>query len=475
MRTVLIVDDDPQIVDTVSEVCRLQGYAVHGASAPAEALERLSQTRIDLLLLDIDLRGDGRDRSGRDLLAQVRKRWTARDLPVIVISGVGDTRLLREVVAAGADDYEVKPIEFPVLLEKIARYLAPERHPAAPDAAAWQEEMVGRSKVIMNVSMAIWQAARQENDVLFLGETGTGKDLAARLYHRYSRRSAERLYEIDCTTITPTLFEAEIFGYVPGAFSEAKRVKKGRIEEADRGIAFFNEIGDLPGEQQSKLLTLLEQKTSLRLGSNEPIQLDVVLLAATNRDLYAMVGKGAFRKDLYYRLSNNVIVIPPLRDHLEDLPLLAEHFIHRYNEAFGTSVQGLAPDLLKRLEQRSWEGNVRQLKNCIGFGAQRCIHGLITWRDVEAFFANQAEAAAPAVPTGPEIPFDQGYDSFKAAYQERTRALVADYFRHHLARHGGNVARTAKALGMTREYLNQLLRQHQVRRDRGLQGDHRSP
>jgi len=329
MGRLLVVDDNQDIVQTYQEIFEQEEFEVKSSDDPVQAIELVTSFNPDLLILDIDLKGDGINRSGVDILHKVRQSKSKDELPIIVISGVGDTSLLIELLQQGASDYEVKPVDdYKSLLDKIKRLTNKPSSQPRSDQAPAQDLIAGKSKFMMNLTKSIYSLAQSECDTLILGETGTGKDLVARVYHRLSPRQKKAFYLIDCTKISSSLFEAELFGYVPGAFSDAKQLKKGLIEEANGGIAFLNEIGDMPLEQQAKLLTLLETKSITRVGSTAPIKLDIVILAATNQDLKTMVEQGHFRKDLYYRLFNHVIINPPLRDHLEDLPLLVDQFIH---------------------------------------------------------------------------------------------------------------------------------------------------
>ncbi len=465
MKRILIVEDDASIVATMTEMFEIKGFRVMSAYNEEQALKKVDEFKPDIMLLDMDLMGDGKDRTGREILLKIRKRWNNKELPVIVISGVGDVKLLNELMQKGMDDYEVKPLEFQDLLMKINRFIKRKDMPEKTRDETWTEEVVGKSKVIMNLSMNIWRSAQAESDTLILGETGTGKNLIARAYHRLSRRCDNNFYEIDCTNIVPTLFEAEIFGYVQGAFSEAKGNKRGRIEEADGGIALFNEIGDLPWEQQAKLLALLESKTITRVGSNKPIKLDIVILAATNRDLYAMVKQGLFRKDLYYRLYNNLLISPPLRDHLEDIPCLLEYFKKEYNEFFNKQINGFDPDLVGRLQEMPWEGNVRQLKKCVSFGVQHCLDDTITMEDVSPFLRNFNDKEMRAEPFRlDDFNPDMSYQDLKALEKDIIQKIHKKYLVYALNKFQGNVSRTARHIGIKREYLNQIIKHYHIQK-----------
>ncbi|MBN1596638.1 sigma-54-dependent Fis family transcriptional regulator, partial [candidate division FCPU426 bacterium] len=401
------------------------------------------------------------DRSGAQVLAQLRSRWPQSALPVIVVSGVGDTQLLIELMQQGADDYEVKPVDdLQGFLNKIRRYLQRAAAPAPALEPPVQDLILGRSRIMMNLVKSILQAAQAEGDTLILGETGTGKDLVAKTLHRLSPRARAPFYMIDCTKINDSLFEAELFGYMAGAFSGARQNKKGLIEEADKGIAFLNEIGELPPTQQAKLLTLLENKTITRVGGTTPISLDIVILAATNRDLKNMVEKGRFRKDLYYRLHNHVIVNPPLRDHPEDIPLLADHFRLLFNNRYHKSVETIAADVLACFSRHPWEGNVRELKKVMEQGVKNCLGPLLTMQDLPPREA-PAGKTAPAVSMQPGTggDWEMDYVAFKQKLKTDSAAREKAYLEYHLHKHRHQKIETANAIGIKNyQQLHQIMK-----------------
>ncbi len=466
MPRVLIVDDDKNIVAVLQDRFEMENFEVE-ITGDCRQVARLHEKKpVDLVVLDMDFGAQG-EKAGLETLKNLRQQWTAKELPVIIITAKGDPETLFESLGQGAADFIKKPIDLKELIRKAKGLTARHRDSlAGSPPGIWQERLVGTSRVILDLAQTLYQAAQKEVDTLLVGETGSGKDLLARTFHQRSPRAHLPFRQIDCATIPPNLFETEIFGFVPGAHSEAKRVKKGRIEEAEGGIAFFNEIGELPLEQQGKLLTLLDSKTMTRVGSNEPLQLDVVILAATNRNLEEMVARKTFRLDLYQRLKKNEIRIPPLREHAEDIPLLVNDFILKFNQQYGKNISGVTDEVLASFQRLSWPGNIRELQDCIDYGVRNCWGPQAAWNDFRDFIEYRA-GTSQGTAVSSRGSLDVDYQSFKAARERSSRQVLAEYLRHHLAKQGGNKSRTAKAIGITREYLNQLLERCGEKRGHG--------
>jgi two-component system response regulator AtoC len=363
---ILVVDDESLLRWSVARRCEEWGYECAQAADCAEARSRLRAESFDLVLLDVRMP----DGSGVDLLAEMR-----RDLfsgPVILITADPKVEDVKTALRQGAYDYLVKPIQFDDLQVTVANALEASR--LRQEVAALRQqaeskrdrEVVGASPIMRQVlDYARRAAASEANAILLQGESGTGKDLMAQVIHRHSARRDKPYVPVNCSAIPETLLEAELFGHEKGAFTDAKAMKKGLFEVADGGTIFLDEIGEMPLALQSKLLRTLEDQTLRRLGGLRDIQVNVRMIAASNRNLEAAVQAGRFRADLYYRLMVIPIFIPPLRSRREDVPLLSAFFIEQYNRQFGKKIEGLTPEAQEMMAQYSWPGNIRELKNAI--------------------------------------------------------------------------------------------------------------
>jgi DNA-binding NtrC family response regulator len=466
---VLIVDDEIQYVESLMDILKNEGYAVETAKTMEQTMGKISTFSPHIVVLDLDLRNnDGQDITGILILERLRSQWNDRELPVIIVSGTGNPNRLFDVMKIGANDYQEKPLDTPNLLGKIDRLLKARHLVTEPSEEAVKNHLVGRSPVMMNLAKNVFRAAQADADALFLGENGTGKTLVAEVFHQVSRRHTGPFIRIDCNTIAGNLFESEIFGYAKYAFTDAKADKPGRIAEAEGGILFIDEIGDLTLEQQGKLLTLLETKKFTPVGSLETRQLDVLILVATNANLYQKVKQGKFRKDLFYRLHNTVIQNPPLKDHLEDIPDLVAHFIKKHNRAQGKCISSASGEVLAHLQTLSWDGNVRQLGSCIEEGVKNCLDHQIILADIQPFlererlFTGQPSGAAAE---GSVLDWDVDYKTFK---EKTLRHLEREYLQRQLEKNHWNVSRTAKHIGLPQhQYLNQLMRRLDLKRGQG--------
>ncbi len=363
---ILIVDDESLLRWSVSRRCEEWGYECAQAADCVEARTRLRGDSFDLVLLDVRMP----DGNGVDLLAEMR-----RDLysgPVILITADPKVEDVKRALRQGAYDYLVKPIQFDELQVTIANALEASR--LRQEVAVLRQqaqthrerEVIGNSAIMRQVlEYARRAAASEANAILLQGESGTGKDLMAQFIHQHSARRDKPYVPVNCSAIPETLLEAELFGYEKGAFTDAKAMKKGLFEVADGGTIFLDEIGEMPLGLQSKLLRTLEDQTLRRLGGLRDIQVNVRMIAASNRNLEAAAQAGRFRPDLYYRLMVIPIFIPPLRSRREDVPALAAFFIEQYNRRFGKRIEGLTPEAEEMMAQYAWPGNIRELKNAI--------------------------------------------------------------------------------------------------------------
>jgi len=366
MRRVLVVDDEENIRVVLKALLRRHGYEVETASNGEEALALVDSFGPDFVLTDVRMPKMG----GLDLLSTLRAKQS--DATVIVMSAYGNVEAALEAIKAGAYDYVQKPFkneEIVLILRK-----AEEREALRRENRALREEirkenkyedLLAKSQSMQDIFRTVTKIADYKTTVLISGESGVGKELVARAIHARSLRGAKRFVAVNCGAIPETLLESELFGHKKGAFTDATADRRGLFEEADGGTLFLDEVGELPLALQVKLLRVLQDETIRRLGDARDVKVDVRIVAATHRDLGAEVKAGRFREDLYYRLNVLPIVVPPLRDRRDDIPVLMDHFVARNNARLGTRIRGVEPEARRLLLEYAWPGNVRELENSI--------------------------------------------------------------------------------------------------------------
>ncbi len=436
--TVLVVDDESLVRWSLNERLALDGLRVVEAGTGKEALERAA-AGVDAVLLDYKLP----DSDGLAILAQLKER--DRDLPVILLTAHSSVELAVQAMKGGAYHYANKPFnldEVSLLVEKAletTRLRREVRALRANESAPYAvDRIVGTSQKSTELKALIAKvAASRASTVLLTGESGTGKDLAAKVIHYNSERAARAFMNITCSAMPEALLESELFGHERGAFTDARQQKLGLLETADGGTVFLDEIGEMAPAVQSKLLRFLEERAFRRLGGSADIRVDVRVIAATNRDLEEAVKEGKFREDLYYRLNVMRIELPPLRDRRSDIPVLTAYFIDRFNVEFRKSVQGLTPAAEVLLARYTWPGNIRELRNAI----ERAM--LLVEADVldEADFPLLANTRQ--VEAGFELP-SEGVD---------LETLERDLVKQALRRTGGNQTKAAVLLGLNRDQI----------------------
>lgn len=362
--TILLVDDEKNARNNIGSYLESEGYEVLLAADLKTARKHLSAQEADIVLLDVQLP----DGYGPDLLAET-SQLTNRP-PIIMITAHGKIDMAVEAMKNGAHDFIQKPIKFERLEQSIKR---------ARDIVEMREELnhfrktqrdslnsiVINSDIMRDVFAQAQRAAKSSTSILIAGETGTGKEVLARAIHRMGPRSDKPFIDINCAAVQNTMLESELFGYEAGAFTGAQKRKRGLMEVADEGILFLDEISSMSSDMQAKVLRALEEQTFRRVGSTTSIQVDVQILAASNRILPALIETGAFREDLYYRLKVINLEIPPLREHPEDIPGLAGHFIKTNNPKMGINIENMTPAALDLLKKYKWPGNIRELRNVI--------------------------------------------------------------------------------------------------------------
>jgi DNA-binding NtrC family response regulator len=360
MQKLLLVEDDPALQFTILTALEEKGYAVDAVSTTGEAIERLGETAYPIVISDIYVD----ERTGLDVLEAARQKDPR--CAVILMTGRGTIETAVAATRGGAFDYIAKPFDLDVMLDAIAR--AEESRDGGEDEAEDEElpetEMIGSSPGMVEIYKTISRAAPTDATVIVEGETGTGKELVARMIHRYSRRASQPFVPVDCGSIAPSLLESELFGAMRGAYTGADRDRIGVFEAANRGTVFLDEIGDIELNFQLAMLRFLEGHEIRPVGASRSKEVDVRVIAATNRDLQQMVEEKKFREDLWYRLNTVRVILPPLRERRTDIPLLARFYANKYNGRYGCDVK-LTDSGLKGLQDYTWPGNVRQLQHVI--------------------------------------------------------------------------------------------------------------
>lgn len=365
-REILVVDDEADTLEACSQVLRRAGCRVTTTSDVHQALALVQESEFDVLIADLKMP----KMDGLQLLKAVRR--VDPDLPVVMITGYATVETAVESIKAGAVDYIPKPFE-PDQLRQVIRNTVEKldlmrenqalkerlRHPSA------QSEMLGESGAVHRVREIIAKVAPTDSTVLILGETGTGKELVARAIHDTSHRAPKPMIPVNCAAIPSTLLESELFGHMKGAFTGAYRSKRGSFQLANGGSLFLDEIGEMSLDLQIKLLRALQDHHIQPLGSEKFVEVDVRIIAASNRDLEEDVRKGRFREDLYYRVNVLPIVLPPLRERGDDVLLLADHFLNRYTRELRKDVRGFTDDVRRLLQEYPWLGNIRELENVV--------------------------------------------------------------------------------------------------------------
>jgi DNA-binding NtrC family response regulator len=364
---IMVVDDEKLIRWSLKENLEKENYEVYTAASGEEALELIHEELPDLILQDIKLPGI----SGLEILEEVKK--LREESLVIMMTAYGDVNTSVKAMKLGAYDFIEKPFVFDKLKLTIAKALETVTlktevyvFKSREKAKFGMNNVVGQSESMQGVFEMVGKLSRSDaTTVLLQGRSGTGKDVISKAIHYESRRAEAPYMEINCTSLPDTLIESELFGYEKGAFTDAKAMKKGLFELADGGTILLDEIGDMPLSTQSKLLRVIEDKSFKRLGGVRDIVVNVRIIAATNKDLKQAAESGAFREDLYFRLKVFPIYLPPLRERLEDVPLLVRHFVKVFNQEFKKNVRGISPEVQEMMVAYHWPGNVRELKNVI--------------------------------------------------------------------------------------------------------------
>jgi two-component system nitrogen regulation response regulator NtrX len=451
MTRLLIVDDEDSIRRSLAGLLTDEGYEVATASDGDGALASLREdaAEIDLVLLDIAMPG----RDGMQVLEEARGRWP--EMPFVMMSGHGNIETAVKATRLGAFDFIEKPLSVEKLLLTLQHALDNSRLAAENQRLRAQalraHEILGASEPMTRLKQQIGQAAPTNGWVLITGENGTGKELVARQIHLQSKRAAEPFVEVNCAAIPEELIESELFGHEKGAFTGAIARKRGKFEIADGGTIFLDEIADMSLKTQAKVLRVLQESKFERVGGTEPIEVDVRVIAATNKDLEKEIAAGNFREDLFYRLAVIPFHVAPLRERREDIAVLAKAFVDEFCAESGARVKTIAPKAMDAIQAYAWPGNVRELRNLM--------ERLVLMTQGERI---TAEDLPDAVRIGEVRPGPSG-----ATLEEARRGFEREWLLAKLREHGWNVSRTAEAVGLARESLSRKIRALKIEMQRG--------
>ena len=446
MTRVLVVDDEDGIREVLQEILEDEGYEVFAAEDGLEALSTLKTEPIDLVILDVWLPQKG----GIEVLQEMKEGYV--DMPVIVISGHGSIDVAVKAVKMGAFDFLEKPLSLEKVvtlvrnaleLQKLRRENRELRNSLQPS-----QQMIGRSPELERIRSVIDQSAETDSTILITGENGTGKELVAREVHRKSRRASAAFVEVNCAAIPDTLIESELFGHEKGAFTSAVSRRRGKFELADHGTLFLDEVADLSLSAQAKMLRVVQEMRFERIGGEESINVDVRLIAATNKDILEEVEAGNFREDLYYRINVVTILVPALRERAEDIPQLVEHFMEE-QRGEDDPPKRFSADAMKELSAYSWPGNIRELKNFVERITILTDEQEIGVEEVRRNLGQASRGRRRSSELGEYL--EMGLNEAKDTFERR-------YIEEKLDEHGYNISRTAQALGIYPSNLHGKIR-----------------
>jgi two-component system NtrC family response regulator len=445
MEKVLVVDDEKNYLLIMEHFLSEQGYRVLTAADAQTALNILEDTDLDLILTDMKMPG----LNGIDLIRRVKD--VDPDMPVVMMTAFGSVEKAVEAMRAGAYDFLLKPFENEVMLRTIERALEIGRlkrhNRLLRQELSGQigfEEIIGASQSMRHIFDLIRTVAPTKSTVLITGESGTGKELIARAVHQLSPRKDNAFVAVNCAALPETLLESELFGHEKGAFTGATSARRGRFQLAHQGTLFLDEVGDIPLGIQIKLLRVLQERTFERLGGTTSHQVDVRILAATNQELKAAVTEGSFREDLYYRLNVVAVEVPPLRDRVEDIPLLAAHFVEKFGRETGKSQLTVEPATIEALQKHSFPGNVRELENVIERAVILCRGDAIRPADLPADLGQ---------PPAHGLDLDQVELPPGVGLNQTLEEIERKFIVTALRQAGGVQAQAAEALGLTKQTL----------------------
>jgi len=434
---ILVIDDEQSIRESISMILEYENYLVELAANGVQGLNLFNEQNFDAVLLDVKMPG----LDGIEVLQLLKER--NKNIPIIMISGHGTIETAIECTKKGAYDFLEKPLDRDKLLISLRNAIEHStiisEYQKIKDEVEEKFEILGESKVIKELKSIINVVAKSDSRVLITGENGTGKELIARQIYKNSNRADKPFVEVNCAAMPKELIESELFGHEKGAFTGATNQRIGKFEQANTGTIFLDEIGDMSLEAQAKVLRVLEQGTFERVGGSELIKVDVRVIAATNKNLEEEIKKGNFREDLFHRLNVIPIVSPPLREHIDDIPILVEHFVKEICNKYKIAEKKIGENLINFLKRKEWKGNVRELKNFI----ERLII-LNPTKQIIDKDDNQVNSIAG------ESDFDFSKDYTLQEFQEITEKI---FIKKQLEKYDWNVTKTAEALDIQRSHL----------------------
>ncbi len=446
-NTILIIDDEASIREALSGILTDEGFLALGAASAEEGLQLLDEKNIDLVMLDIWMPG----MDGLEALKLIKQRF---DLPVIMISGHGTIETAVQATRIGAYDFIEKPLSYDKIIlsvNKGVQLACLEReNRLLRESGPVVINITGTSPPITKLLEQIERVAPTEAWVLIRGGHGTGKELVAQTIHRHSLRNSHPMIAVNCAAIPEELIESVLFGHVKGSFTGATENKKGKFDQANGSTLFLDEIGDMSLKSQAKVLRILQEQKFERVGGSRTIEVDVRVLAATNKNLEEEIEAGNFRADLFYRLNVVPIAVPDLLDRREDIPLLVEEFIHQFSRK-GIGRKQFAAEALELLQRHSWPGNVRELRNLVERLVIMSPGDRIEVKDVALFLGNAPLLPLPSQPAGP------GYQHI-ASFKEARRQFEKEYLQAKLQENDGNISKTAELIGMERSHLHKKVK-----------------
>ncbi|MBN2383187.1 sigma-54-dependent Fis family transcriptional regulator [bacterium] len=441
---IIIVDDEPNILKTLSRALRLENYAVMTCETAEKALETLERHPADLMLIDVKLPG----MDGLELLTRVKAAWS--DMPIIMMSGHGTIETAVEATRKGAYSFIEKPLSTEKILITIGnalQYCSLQRENVAlRQVVEVKHQMLGQSPVMQELLQKIAVTAPTSGRVLITGENGTGKELVARAIHTQSTRAERPFIKINCAAVPNELIESELFGHEKGSFTGAIRTRKGKFELSNNGTLFLDEIGDMPLEMQAKLLRVLQEGEFERVGGTETLRVDVRVIAASNKDLLELINQGSFRQDLYYRLNVVPLTVPPLRERVEDIAILARLFLDDACHEHGKTQRLLGPDAMIYLQRYDWPGNVRELKNII--------ERLVILVPSETIGADDLRHILPLNQSSNTPLYDEN-TPLRVLVQSAERAIILEALDHNR----WHISKTARKLQIERSHLYKKIKQ----------------